>query len=216
MRGRLFRFFRRRGRKGGLLPSRERGKIIRDFLDDVVVLCTLCAVATDPGANEGADIGAKGGVFVGGCDHGLAEKGREGGACLAPAGGRVGRTRIGVGRRPRRVGRSDLCRERDTEGGKGSRCGRALDKLWGRRGTWAGRRGTLGRAWRGGRVGEIGKGQGGCAGWDVRGNCLCPLADKAGVGLGDGDGVNAERGGLGVGETLGGAVWAGRRRQVIL
>lgn len=191
---------------------RERGEIIRDFLDHVVLLCT---VAADPGANEGADVCAKGDVFVGSCDHGLAEEGGEGGACLAHAGGGVGRTRIGVGRCPRRVGRADMCRERDAEGGKRGGCGRALDKLWGRGGTRAGRGGTLGWAWRG-RVGEIGKGEGGCASWDVRGDCPCPLADKVCARLRDGEGLDAEGGGLGIGETLGGAVRAGSRGEAIL
>lgn len=112
------------------------------------------------------------------------------------------------------MGGPDMCRGRDAKGGEGNGCGRALDKLWGRLVTWAGRTWTLGWGWRGGGEREVGKGLGGCASRDMRGYCLRPLADAVGSGFREGEGMDAgECGGLGVGETLRGAVWTG---QVIL
>jgi hypothetical protein len=103
-----------------------------------------------------------------------------------------------------------MCRERDTEGGEGGRCGRALDKLWGRLVAWAGRTGTLRWGWRGGCEREIGKGLSGCASWNMRGDCLGPLADAVGAGFREREGMDAGGcGGLGVGETRRGAVWTG-------
>ena len=74
--------------------------------------------------------------------------------------------------------------------------------------------GTLGWELRGGSGSEIGKGLGGCACWNMRGDCLCPLADAVGPGIRKGQWVDTGgAGGLGVGETLRGAIWP---RQVIL
>ena len=124
---------------------KERGKIIGDLLDDAILLCALCAVgavAIDPGANESTDICAKGGVFVGCCDHGFTKQGGEGGTRLAHAGGRVGWPRVRVGGRSCGMRGSNMSRGRDAESWEGG-CGCAFDKLWSRLVTLAGRRGTL-------------------------------------------------------------------------
>lgn len=182
---------------------KKRRKVIGGFLDDVVV-CALCAIGTvtaDPAANERTDVCAKGGIFVRGRNHGFAEEGCEGCACLARAGGVWLGVRVGVCASG--LGWTDVGGGRDTEGGEGCTCGGAFDKLWGGLVARTGRRGAFGGEWGGGGEGEIRKGECGCACGDMRGNCACPLTDadfacvweRARYGTDDG-------GGLGVGETL--------------
>ena len=122
---------------------------------------------------------------------------------------------MGLGARG--VGRTDVGGGRDAEGGEGRACGGALDKLGGRLGTRTGRGGPRRGEGRGRGEGQIRKGVCGCAGGDMGRDRACPLADAECTGLGEGERAGADRGGgLGVGETLWGAVRAREGGQVIL